>query len=259
MKIFKWNIPGITGSTLKMIAIIAMLIDHIGAVIIAKMLVTQEFITAAVNGEKGGILQELIISRELYDIYYLLRNIGRIGFPIFCFLLVEGFTYTKNKKNYALRLAVFACISEIPFNLGIAGNLFDYNYQNVFFTLLIGLLMMIILEKIECYEQWNVVVRGFYSCVIVGIALVSAEFLNTDYAAYGIMSILLLYIFRYQKWKQIFFGALSFLWESPALAAFIPIAFYNGKRGWNMKYVFYIFYPVHLIVLYGIWQYFYYY
>ena len=91
---------GISGSTLKIIAIITMLIDHIGAVVIAPVMI-----------QRSG---NLYMEDDLYGIYSLLRTIGRIAFPIFCFLLVEGFVHTRNVKRYAIRLGLFAIISEIP-------------------------------------------------------------------------------------------------------------------------------------------------
>ena len=75
-------------------------------------------------------------------------------------------------------------------------------------------------------------------------------FLKTDYAEKGVFCIMVLYIFRKKKMWQLIAGCASFIWETPALFGFIPIAFYNGTRGWKMKYFFYIFYPAHLLILY---------
>ena len=72
----------------------------------------------------------------------------------------------------------------------------------------------------------------------------------TDYAEKGVFCIMVLYIFRKKKMWQLIAGCASFIWETPALFGFIPIAFYNGTRGWKMKYFFYIFYPAHLLILY---------
>ena len=107
---------GISGSTLKIIAMITMLIDHIGAAVCMRMMLAEGF------GDLNGAAEETIkawvtVHADLYSTYYMFRMIGRIAFPIFCFLLVEGFKHTKDAKKYAIRLFAFALISEIPFDL----------------------------------------------------------------------------------------------------------------------------------------------
>ena len=86
--------------------------------------------------------------------------------------------------------------------------------------------------------------------LIVAAGMALAYFLKTDYAEKGVFCIMVLYIFRKKKMWQLIAGCASFIWETPALFGFIPIAFYNGTRGWKMKYFFYIFYPAHLLILY---------
>lgn len=226
----------ISGSTLKMIAVITMLIDHVGAVILARVL-------------------QIEWSEELYQVYYLLRTIGRIAFPIYCFLLVEGFLHTRNRGKYALRLLLFALISEVPFDLALGSEVFVVDYQNVFFTLFIGLLVMW-----GCYcleERWrDKQVLYLIGQIVVTVAgMTAAEFLRTDYGATGILCIMVLYLFRNNRVRQCVAGCAAFVWwEAPAVIAFLPILGYNGKRGWNIKYFFYLFYPVHLLILYLICQ-----
>ncbi|MBP3544518.1 MAG: hypothetical protein J6J86_09845, partial [Lachnospiraceae bacterium] len=123
---------GLAGSTLKIIAIITMFIDHIGAAIFENNEITM---CVMAKGEHAYVIWGLA------DL--VLRLIGRIAFPIFCFLLVEGFLHTRDVKKYALRLGAFCLISEIPFNLAFFGQPLYAGHQNVFFTLLIGLLVLI--------------------------------------------------------------------------------------------------------------------
>lgn len=120
---------GLTSYGLKWIAIITMFIDHAAAIIYERYLYTKPDFSF---GEP---------SKDLY-MYLGLRAIGRIAFPIYIFLMVQGFTHTRSKLKYALRLGAFALISEIPFNLGFQGTLTYLGYQNVFFTLLFGFLFM---------------------------------------------------------------------------------------------------------------------
>lgn len=228
---------GLSGSTLKLIAIITMFIDHIGAVIVERMLY--------VTGNTGSFTYE-----QMQNLDTILRSIGRIGFPLFCFLLVEGFLHTRNLGKYALRLLVFAVVSELPFNLAFTGQLFFAGYQNVFFTLFIGLITMWGCRMIEEKTHFHIVLQ-YGGCLLVVVAgAYLAELMQTDYAGIGVLCIMALYLFRKNRLLQALAGAVSFCWEIPAPLAFVPVAFYNGKRGLKMKYFFYVFYPAHLLVLY---------
>lgn len=229
-----------SGSTLKFIAIITMFIDHLAAGVLARYL--------QADWTDAG-----------YQLYSLMRGIGRIAFPIFCFLLTEGFVYTRNRRRYALRMGAFALISEVPFDLLFNGRVLETGYQNVFFTLLIGFLTVTVVDAIGQRAEGGAPVRVLgaraaltlcqAAAAIMGMAL--AQLLRTDYGAKGVMCILVFYLFRKNRIRQIIAGCLAFVWwEPPALLAFCPIALYNGKRGWNIKYFFYLFYPVHLLLLY---------
>lgn len=224
--------PSLSGSTLKIIALVTMLIDHIGAVIVQR--------TMSMPGFDHDFWSSL---------YWPLRNIGRLAFPIFCFLLVEGFIHTSNVKKYLSRILIFALISEIPFNLGITGDLFNLNFQNVFWELALGIVAMMCLKKIE-EGNVNYVLQVVLRLSVIAVFALSAEILNLDYGMYGIISIVALYVFRQNRVSQLLAGAVSFYWEQVAPLAFLLIAFYNGKRGRKIKYAFYAFYPAHLLILY---------
>lgn len=202
---------GLSGSTLKLIAVISMLIDHTGAV---------------------------LLTGSPY--YSLCRTLGRLAFPIFCFLLVEGYVHTHDVKKYASRLAVFALLSEIPFDLAISGNMFNPYYQNVFFTLVLGLATLYGMDRAADAQ-------GRVIAVLAGMA--AAALLRTDYSWKGVLAVAVLYQTRENRLWQSIAGALMFCWEPPAMAAFVPLYFYNGKRGIPLKYLFYLFYPGHLLVL----------
>lgn len=226
---------GLSGSTLKLIAIITMLIDHVGAAVLARFIIM-------------GNYTEL-----LYKVYITMRTVGRIAFPIFCFLLIEGFEHTRDQKKYALRLLGFALISEIPFDLAFSSEVLEFGYQNVFFTLFIGLVTIMVIHQVEEKTDWHPALRIALLIIIAGVGMGFAYLMKTDYDALGVICILALYLFRKVRGQQILAGCIAFgSFELPALVAFIPIAFYNGKRGWNIKYFFYLFYPLHLFVLYGI-------
>lgn len=224
---------GVSGSTLKLIAVVTMLIDHVAATVIARMLFTGQG------------------TQMLWRIYFGMRDIGRIAFPIYCFLLVEGFDHTRNRRKYALRLFLFALVSEVPFDLAFGSTFLEFGYQNVFFTLLIGLLTIMAFDAVYEKQEWHVAVRAVLLAVIAVGGMGLVYLMHTDYDAKGVMVILILYLTRKIGGLQILAGCLAFCWwELPAIVAFIPIAFYNGKRGLNIKYFFYAFYPVHLLILY---------
>lgn len=240
---------GISGSTLKLIAVITMVIDHVGAVVLARLIMASGYMSAIYSSDVTDLAEWLMTNENLYNAYTVTRFIGRMAFPIFCFLLVEGFMRTGNAKKYGLRLGVFALISEIPFDLALSSAVFEWTYQNVFFTLLIGFVTMMVLDYIE-RTQWQLFAKALLSGTILLAGACLAEVLGTDYGARGVLAILALYLFRRSRSWQLVAGCAAFLWEMPALIGFIPIAFYNGKRGMKLKYFFYAFYPVHLVILY---------
>lgn len=241
---------GISGSTLKWIALITMLIDHIGAAVLGRMVLISNGATIE-NPEVMAFAPGGMIA-----VYMVMRLIGRIAFPIYCFLIVEGFMRTHNKWKYAMRLGVFALISEIPFDLAFSSKILEFSYQNVFFTLVCGLLAMIVADLIERSVRIsknhfvNKAVYWILALTAVAAFAVLAEVMNTDYGAIGVGCIMILYFFRKNKIAQIAAGCVAFCWELTASLAFLPIAFYNGERGMKLKYVFYVFYPLHLFVLY---------
>src|SRR5699024_4762737 len=155
---------GLSGSTLKWIAMVTVIIDHMGAASLLPLLNSRQLVTF-----------DYSLAYTAYTSFLLLR---RIAFPIFCFLLVEGFFYNSNKEKYAIRLGIFALISEIPFNLAISQQFFDLAYQNVFFTLLLGLLALW-LASIMKY-RW----LGIIPIVLLPIA---AQHFNTDYDMFGVI------------------------------------------------------------------------
>lgn len=224
----------LSGSTLKIIALVIMLIDHVGAVIVQRTMWMPGF------------------DHDFWNLLYMpLRYIGRLAFPIFCFLLVEGYVHTSDIRKYIRRILLFAVVSEIPFNLAITGKVFDLNYQNVFFELAWGIGAMHCLAIVEKKGK-NYVLQVILRLGLIILFALSAEHLNFDYGMYGIISIVALYVFRQNRLMQLLIGAFSFYWEPVAPLAFLLLAFYNGKRGRKIKYAFYIFYPAHLLILYVI-------
>lgn len=226
---------GLSGSTLKIIAMISMLVDHTAYVLL------------------GPFLTDTSLTADSYITAYKIMRylIGRWAFPIYCFLLVEGFQKTHDRWKYAVRLFLFSLISEIPFDLAFYGTPFEGAHCNIFFTLLLSFIMMALMEEAKTHLENLWLVMGIDIAVFLAAAA-CAELFRCDYGAKGIIAVALLYLFRNNKTEQLIAGCAAFLWEITAPLAFIPIAFYNGKRGLKLKYVFYVFYPAHLLLLYMI-------
>ena len=223
----------LNGFHLKLIAVCTMLVDHLGY--------------------------------TLFPWSLWLRCIGRIAFPIFCFLIAEGCVYTRSRKKYALRLLVFAVLSEIPFNLMSRGAVGDVYHQNVLWTLLLGALMCWLMD-------WALKKRAASSFALTGAVMVAAfcllELLNTDYGGWGMLLVAMFYgVHRAPNSPAVKMAAQALglavfavgvmngrvitieLW---ALVALLPIWCYNGQRGYSnraVQYGFYAFYPVHILIL----------
>jgi hypothetical protein len=242
---------GLSGFWLKMIAVITMFIDHSAASVLERLLVQMP--------SWGPVTADNFMTWR--HVYIACRIIGRMAFPIYCFLLVEGFHYTRSRGKYALRLFVFALLSEVPFDLALQQSFFDVNYNNVFWTLLIGLLTIwaadVVAQKVrqrvphEARQRlWIGVVRIF---VLICGAL-AAQLLATDYGASGVFAIYIMYLFYEQRMAGfatmvVALGLLDGTIEFAALLMLVPLHFYDGTRGKQMKYFFYAFYPVHLLLL----------
>lgn len=238
----------ISGSTLKMIAVITMFIDHFAAGVLSRYMAKYGMVEIDMADE-NAVAQWISENSSLYIAYFVMRMIGRIAFPIYCFLLIEGLEHTHNSLKYAGRLLLFAAISEIPFDLLFNGEVLEFGYQNVFFTLFFGLVCLIVLQYID-RQNMAPTVTVICRLAAAGICMFAAHMLYTDYAATGVFCIVILYFFRKNKKQQVIAGCVTFLWELTAPLAFIPIWFYNGTRGWKLKYFFYLFYPLHLLLLY---------
>ena len=238
----------VTMEQLKWIAMIAMAIDHAAVEIIY-----QNHLHSA--GEYWNMLG------------LAMRLIGRMAFPLYCFMLVQGFLHTKSWNKYVLRTALFAALSEIPFNLVVSGTLRDPDAQNTIVLMVIGLLTMKGMEAAEnlidrAQEQepseMLSVFRGIFLVLITAIGAILADFLHADYGSFGLLLIVLFYLLRHRPVERGFAGCAlvwvkyQSLYAFTAWIAFFFIGRYNGERGRKMGYLPYLFYPAHLILFYGI-------
>ena len=238
------NRRGLSGSTLKLMAIVAMALDHIAWTLLDPQLTTLDLTVFP----QLPTLASLQANPRIYILSYLFHFIGRITFPLMLFFLAEGITHTRNFRRYAMRLFLFALLSEIPYDLAFSGMAFDYTDQNVFFTLFFCLIAMYAIRKLRKDPPLAVAVVTFCA--------VGAWLLQSDYGFKGVLMACVMELLHEQKTLSYLFGSLIVTPFSPceitALSALPAVHAYNGQRGWRLKYFFYIFYPAHLLLLFAI-------
>ena len=242
---------GISGSTIKLVALVTMLIDHTGAVVVLQMIRSLGGTTSMTVEAYNAFMTDYSWLVTLYDV---MRLVGRLAFPLFCFLLVEGFLHTRHLFAYGRNLAVFALISDPCFDLALSGTPLDFSAQNVFFTLFLGLLTLCVLRLIEQrFPSMAASLAWAPKLAAVACGCLAAQLLRTDYGAAGVLCISLMYLFRAHRTLAFSAGCIPLVFlSSSQYFSFLglPLIYgYNGKRGLAMKYVFYIFYPAHLLLL----------
>ncbi len=204
-----------------------------------------------------------------------LTAIGRLTFPIFAFLIAEGYFRTRSVKKYALRMLFFALISEIPFNLMTGGGIFYPLHQNVLWTLLLGLVLIHLNERAR-QKGRRLWVRILIGAGTTLLGFVAGYVLFLDYYGVGVVTVLAFYFLRKRKWWCLI-GQIAALWflntqilgglgadvtlfghtfflgyQGLALLSLIPIWLYRGRKGHSsqtFKYFCYAFYPAHMLVL----------
>lgn len=253
------------GAALKWVALITMLIDHMAAVF-----------------EMGPTSIEWLLSLPSSALMaeYIMRLIGRTAFPIFAFVLVEGFVYTHNRRKHLISLCVFALLAEYPFDMAFfKGD--EMGGCNVIVTMAFGFAMLMVLEAIwKCQgspvrreEAWGgaegdlvlpssplgwlqMCVKLLLCAAVVAAVCVVTTAINSDYSWLGVLTILLFYLLR--RWRflaciavYLLLGAfISYEWY--AIGGIFLILCYNGKKGRQPKWLFYVFYPMHILILYWI-------
>ena len=236
------NCIDLSAAALHIIAMALMLMDHLWAT----LLPAQDWLTCA----------------------------GRLAFPIFAFMAVEGYFHTRNRKRYALRLLLFALLSEVPFDLMYGGTWFYPVHQNVIWTLLLGLLGVHLMETVR--KKQKLWVSLPVCAVVVAAGALLGTLGMTDYYGAGVLTVFSFYLFRGRKWWCLLGQALTLYWinvellgglmypirlfgmefelcqQGFALLALVPIWLYRGRQGCHSKpfqYACYAFYPVHMLVL----------
>ncbi|MEE0954650.1 MAG: TraX family protein [Eubacterium sp.] len=229
----------LTENMLKVIACLAMLCDHIPKVM-------------GIGGLPYAVMSQVI---------------GRIAFPLFCFFLVEGFFHTQKLGAYLGRLLLLAVLSEIPYDLALHDRLLEFGNQNAVFTLFLGLLLLTAVAEIPVLARWqDALLTGSSgsqawkqvpaSLIVPALFCLLAAILHLDYGWSGILCIYVLFCLhgRMSPASALLFGCIALnldLFSDPGAFLAVPFVFaYSGKRGSRkLKWGFYLFYPLHLFLL----------
>lgn len=215
------------GTTLKLIAMISMIFDHAG---------------------------DMFFPDVMWP-----RTIGRLAMPIFSFFIAEGFSHTRDKKKYLCRLGIFALISEIPFDLAFEGRV-GLGHQNIMLSFFLAVVALMLYDWIQggTKSEVNHASIGKTILGVIAVAAIAALslMLRADYTIFAVIAVFLFYVLR-QKHPLVRTGVgVAFLALTRTVGyycttglSFIPLAMYNGKKGKGLKWLFYGFYPGHLLLL----------
>ena len=217
-----WQV--LDGTALKLIAMVSMVFDHVGD--------------------------------NFFPEQTWMRVIGRIALPIFAFCVAEGFCHTRDRWKYLRRMGIFALVSEIPFDLVTAGKLLEFGHQNImltFFWAILGLLCYEALRK--KLPKGGAVLGALILLLFAGASLL----LRMDYNCLAVGLIFLYYLLRDKAmvWRHAAAMAFHALLRNVGiywfgLLGFLFLFLYNGKKGRDLKWLFYVFYPGHLLLIYAI-------
>ena len=217
------KISGLDGTMLKLIAMVSMLIDHIG---------------------------DIFFPDALW-----MRFLGRIAMPVFAFCISEGCIHTRSRRRYVLRLGIFAVVSEAPFDLAFNGGI-DLTHQNIMLTFALAVIAMTLWDAAVSVKDIPSPLRiaGGLSAVL-GICII-ASLLGADYGFFGVGTVFIFYLMhRRPNWQRVACGVgfvvllHTHTVHTGTVFSLIPLIFYNRRKGRGLKWLFYAFYPGHLLVL----------
>ena len=212
------------GTSLKLIAMISMVFDHVGDI----------FFPGAL----------------------CMRMIGRLAMPLFSFCIAEGYAHTKNKQRYLLRMGVFALVSEIPFDLAFESRV-GLGHQNIMLSFFLAILALMLFDRIRGEGKEHAAGKTLLGILCVCAMAVLALVLRADYTLFAVLAVFLFYVLRNRHPLLRCGVGVGFLALTRTVGYYratglslIPLLLYNGKRGRGLKWLFYAFYPGHLLLLY---------
>ena len=212
------------GTSLKLIAMISMVFDHVG---------------------------DMFFPGSL-----CMRMIGRLAMPLFSFCIAEGYAHTKNKQRYLMRMGVFALVSEIPFDLAFESRV-GLGHQNIMLSFFLAILALMVFDRIRGEGKEHAAGKTLLGILCVCAVAVLALLLRADYTLFAVLAVFLFYVLRNRHPLLRCGVGVGFLALTRTVGYYratglslIPLLLYNGKRGRGLKWLFYAFYPGHLLLLY---------
>ena len=212
------------GTSLKLLAMISMVFDHVG---------------------------DMFFPGALW-----MRMIGRLAMPLFSFCIAEGYAHTRNKQRYLLRMGIFALVSEIPFDLAFEGRV-GLGHQNIMLTFFLSILALMLFDRIRGEGKEHAAFKTLLGILCVCAVAVLALLLRADYTLFAVVAVFLFYVLRNRPALLRCGVGVGFLALTRTVGYYratglslIPLLLYNGKRGRGLKWLFYAFYPGHLLLLY---------
>jgi hypothetical protein len=220
---------GLNNNQLKMIAMISMLIDHIGLILFPRI--------------------------------RILRYIGRLAFPIYSYMIAEGCRYTKNRKRYLGMIVGMAFIFQIVYFIFMQSI-----YQGILVNFSLSIITIFAIESFinnKSKKNRSLMILTIFVVMLIsiGFPLIFSKYgFDIDYNLWGLFLPILVYFAPTKKWRIVYTALLLIMmaifssriqwWSLLCIPLFM---LYNEERGnKNLKYIFYIFYPLHLIIIYGI-------
>ncbi len=212
------------GTSLKLLAMLSMVFDHVG---------------------------DMFFPGALW-----MRMIGRLAMPLFSFCIAEGYAHTGNKQRYLLRMGVFALVSEIPFDLAFEGRV-GLGHQNIMLSFFLSILALMLFDRIRGEGKEHAALKTLLGILCVCAMAVLALLLKADYTVFAVLAVFLFYVLRDRHALLRCGVGVGFLALTRTVGYYratglslIPLLLYNGKRGRGLKWLFYAFYPGHLLLLY---------
>lgn len=212
------------GTSLKLLAMISMVFDHVG---------------------------DMFFPGALW-----MRMIGRLAMPLFSFCIAEGYAHTRNKQRYLLRMGIFALVSEIPFDLAFEGRV-GLGHQNIMLSFFLAILALMLFDRIRGEGKEHAAFKTLLGILCVCAVAVLALLLKADYTLFAVVAVFLFYVLRNRPALLRCGVGVGFLALTRTVGYYratglslIPLLLYNGKRGRGLKWLFYAFYPGHLLLLY---------